>query len=335
MKHEPRVWDTLILGDELDMLECRLTELAESKVYRHVIAEAKTDHQGHPKPYHFLENRERFAPFWDRIVYVQVGELPSGPGNWQRIWAQRDAIGTHGLEDARWEDIIIYSDCDEIITPEGVRMSLVNPGGLICRQQMAAFAVDWLHPDRWLGPRSVMAGNFHGHFRNLREIKSFPVADDGWHLTWLGGNEAIRRKLTQYCHPELTSRILLGLAEDRFCGQGYAWGGGQFTPTSEDVKLKPAEVDETYPKWIRERKCPEEWFRPREALFPPGITETEPVLSSVLTPMRSPSHGSSKHARPSRTGDAGTPGDASTPGGATRESTPIPQQPDSPTSSAT
>lgn len=329
MKTEPRIFDTFILGDELDMLECRLASLAESKVYRHVIAEAKVDHQGHPKPLHFLENRERFSPFWDRIIYVQVGELPSGPSNWHRIWAQRDAIGTHGLEDARWEDIIFYSDCDEILTPAAIEASVNYPEGLIWRQKMAVFAVDWLHPDLWIGPRSVMAGNFHGHFHNLREMKEYPVFDDGWHLTWLGGNDAIRRKLTQYCHPELTSRILLGLEEDKWCGQGYSWGSGQFRATAEDIKLKPADADDTYLAWIRERKCPPSWFRPREVPSPAGITETGLLPSSVLTPMKNLSRGFSKPARASRTGDAGWHGDADLPPDDTGELMPIPQLPDS------
>lgn len=326
---KPRIWDTFILGDELDMLECRLTELAGSDVYRHVIAEAPVDHQGHPKPYHFAENKDRFSAFWDRIVYIQAGALPDGPSPWHRLWAQRDAIGTHGLRDARWEDIIFYSDCDEIITPGALKTGIRFPGGAMYRQKMAVFAVDWVSPELWVGPRSIQAGRFHGHFHNLREAM-FPVADDGWHLTWLGGNDAIRRKLTQYCHPELTSRILLGLEEDRWYGKGWTWGGGQFSKTGEDVKLKPADVDKGYPEWIQEGKCPAEWYRPREtgSIVP---TETGPSRSSALTPMRSLSAGSSKPARRSRTGAAEWHGHGSTPGDGTRESTEAPMPGDSPT----
>jgi len=51
-----KVFDTLLFNDELAMLECRLEEL-DGKVDRHVLVEAKLDHQGNPKPLYFADNR--------------------------------------------------------------------------------------------------------------------------------------------------------------------------------------------------------------------------------------------------------------------------------------
>ncbi|HEV2355822.1 MAG TPA: hypothetical protein VGR89_16350, partial [Puia sp.] len=97
----PRLWDCFIFGDELDILECRLYEYAGTNVYRHVIVEANVDHQGHPKPFHFLENRERFAPYLDRIIYIPMTDLTDITGtndNWARIHEQRNRL-SEGLKD--------------------------------------------------------------------------------------------------------------------------------------------------------------------------------------------------------------------------------------------
>ena len=64
-----RVFDAFTFSDELDLLEARLTEL-DSAVYRHVLVEAPVTFQGGPKPLHYLENRDRFAPWADKIIHV-------------------------------------------------------------------------------------------------------------------------------------------------------------------------------------------------------------------------------------------------------------------------
>jgi len=46
---------------------------------------------------------------------------------------------------------------------------------------------------------------------------------------------------------------LPGIAEDRFAGQGWHVDG---------AKLQPYDGDD-FPRWIRERRCPESWWRPR------------------------------------------------------------------------
>ena len=63
----PLVVDTFMMSDELDMLECRLTEL-EGVVDLFVIAEADVTHSGAPKPFHYADNVDRFARWADRIV---------------------------------------------------------------------------------------------------------------------------------------------------------------------------------------------------------------------------------------------------------------------------
>jgi len=43
-----RIYDTFLFSGEMDMLECRLYELQDTDVYRHVIIEAGVTFQGRP-----------------------------------------------------------------------------------------------------------------------------------------------------------------------------------------------------------------------------------------------------------------------------------------------
>jgi hypothetical protein len=113
-----QVVDCFIFADELDMLECRLTEL-EEVVDWFVLVEAESTFQGDPKPLAYAEHRDRFARWSDRIVHV-VAELPDASA-WIREAAQREAIidGLRALPLAP-DDTIVLSDVDEIWRPSVV-----------------------------------------------------------------------------------------------------------------------------------------------------------------------------------------------------------------------
>ena len=106
-----RVWDCIMLRDELEMLECRLREL-DGKVHKTVLVESRTTHRGDPKPLHYMDNRERFAPWADRIIHI-TADLPMHPDPWVREHSQRDAA-LRGLADADPGDMVLIADVDEI-----------------------------------------------------------------------------------------------------------------------------------------------------------------------------------------------------------------------------
>jgi Glycosyltransferase family 17 len=256
-KRTPRLWDTFLLSDELDILECRLTEYADTDVYRHVIVEADKDHQGHRKPLYYAENKERFAPWADRIIHIPV-KLTANT-NWGRLAEQRDAIA-QGLKNAKRDDIVMLSDTDEILSPDGIAHAIeytpMMKKGVVFNQRHAVFCVDW-EAATWQGPKAVLQKNLPKRISGVRDEHVSYVLESGWHLSWLGGPEAVKIKTTQYCHPELTNYIWAHM--DRLLGEGYYWGDNP--PETLDTKLNPVSVDGSWPRWVREHKCPSNWFR--------------------------------------------------------------------------
>ena len=263
----PKIIDAFPFNNELDILEMRLTELQEA-VDRFVIVEAAVDHQGHPKPLFYQENKERFAQWADKIVAVEARNMPSvadNPDPWAREHWQREGIGAAlvkiGVEP---HDIVIQSDVDEI--PRALHARNVRPGGgmVVFGQRLHCFAVDWLHPEVWYGPvaatcdtlLSLPAGKRFAYQRDNRLRANCPphMQDAGWHFSWLGGRDASIAKLHSFCHPEIAERTETWLQDETFWREGYHVDG---------KKQTPVEVDESWPLWIREGHAPQAWFRPR------------------------------------------------------------------------
>ena len=130
------------------------------------------------------------------------------------------------------------------------------------------FAVDWLVTAP-VPPTCVVAtvkqlrkraasGEYLGEVRDGRG--SYPEFSGfgGWHFSWVGGPERQREKLeSSTCHVEI-----LQTAEAELIRSGARWrspedGGG--------LPVIGVDVDESWPRFIYERRCPADWYRPREA----------------------------------------------------------------------
>ena len=278
--------DTFPINNELDMLECRLETMSEAVDF-FIAVEADVDHQDHPKPFHISDNSDRFAQWSDKLIIVQATGMPThdeDPDPWARELAQREYV-LDGLREVDRRaglgkhDIVLHGDVDEICKPLHVRNvrpkfpkrpgalpdHTVDRGFVSFEQRGHFFAVDWLHPDPWCGTvagtiEQIMALHVdHGanpfqRMRNLRNWNRSVLPDSGWHLSWLGGQEATLAKLGSFCHPEVADRTLIGLQTDRYLKEGMHLDGRMMTPV---------DVNDEWPAYISEHRCPSEWFRPR------------------------------------------------------------------------
>lgn len=277
-----RVFDTFLfsgIGTELDLLECRLREL-QGVVDRHVIVEGNVTFQGRPKSLAFLDHERRFEPWRDRILYAECTPGTREPGKepgeaWAREHSSRQvAHEALSVAEAEPGDIILHGDVDEIPSREAVASLREHAGEITpCKLELRffMFAVDWEVPWRWHAP-SVMRYGQLDNFTQLRETgwPAYPhVRPAGWHLTWLGGEQAARDKVHAFSHAEAVPETEAGLAAGRYYREGLWWPG---SGRPGETQFRAVEVDETWPEWIYRswdpvRGCPvgpapDIWFRP-------------------------------------------------------------------------
>lgn len=203
--------------NEIDLLELRLRTL-EGVVDRFVVCEAEFTHRGLPKPLYFSEGAERFAPWRERIVHL-VCPGPASGDAWANEWAHRNYL-MHAIAALDPDDVVLMGDCDELVDPETVLARLPERGEVLgYRQQLSIFYANLQRHERWTGTRAFRAGDAAalGSLSAVRQMQPHVLLDGGWHLTWLGGTAAVRRKLAAFAHAELdidylTDERRLGLA---------------------------------------------------------------------------------------------------------------------------
>jgi beta-1,4-mannosyl-glycoprotein beta-1,4-N-acetylglucosaminyltransferase len=256
------VFDTFMFRNEFDVLECRLEEL-DSLVDVHILVESRQDFHGRPKPLLYWEGKDRFAQWASRIHHVVVDELPLTPNPWDREHAQRDAardvLWEHNADD---EDVVLISDVDEIPAKRALNtFSRIGAPAVMLMMRTTHSAVDWLYPNEERTGVIARAGYLRdktlGWVRDRRD--AYPaIPHAGWHLSWLGGLEVQREKLSVTCHLELPQEEVRAIVGGRAYTHGEHYDGRE--------RMIAAEVDETWPAYIHQRRCPPGWFRPRETV---------------------------------------------------------------------
>jgi len=195
------IYDCFLFNDELELLELRIEE-TKNVVHKWVLVECRMNWQQKLKPLFFAENKDRFAPYLDRIHHVVLDRHPVGP--YPVIeWFQR-----RSLKDA-WEgagavpgDLIMISDADEIAHPKTLASLQFDPPQqpIVLSQFLFYYSVDCLQMQHWNGPIVFQLGEGECDVQAVRDMRNrLPVASPGgWHFSWLGPLDKLQYKLN--CH---------------------------------------------------------------------------------------------------------------------------------------
>lgn len=266
------VYDCFQFFNELDILKLRL-HIMDPVVDRFVISEATETFSGNPKPLYYEENKEMFAEFAHKIIHVVVEDTPPGYTH-DRDTFQKNAVG-RGLKDCTDDDIIIFSDLDEIPNPEKVKEILQNfdPAKIYHFAQRMFYC--YLNMEEVSGNLLSYAGEFPGvkkkqwigsklcSFRLLREQNlqlgelRFPerkeigirVSDGGWHFGYMGGHgeknakKRVAEKVKSAAHQEFNkAEILSGVVDNIKDGKDIF---------GRNASFRLVEIDDTYPEYLR------------------------------------------------------------------------------------
>lgn len=232
-----RIFDAFSFFNEFALLDIRLHELSDVVDY-FVLVEADKTHSGIDKPMFFLENKDLFSEFLDKIIYVAVRDMPitqpqieqsltskdrkwieskyQVEESWVRERHQRNCIML-GLKDAEPEDVIIIGDADEIVRHSIIEK--IRKDGKICEgsnavsQSLNSFYLNVVCTNMpWYGSkiiyRKYLDEDTPSEVR-FHTPASCIIANGGWHYSWLGGEEAIKYKIKSYAHTEFSKTEIL------------------------------------------------------------------------------------------------------------------------------
>lgn len=270
------IFDCVPFFNELDILKLRM-EILDPYVDYFVLEESSVTFSGEDKKMIFAQNRQLFDKFKDKIRYVAVTDSPmSGVTTHERDKYQKNQL-IRALSDCKPEDIIIFSDVDEIPNPDTLLQVIEHfDAGKIyhlaqrmfyCFLNMEEVSGNLLsitgefsgvEKKQWLGTKVCSFGSLPPEgIVYLREVsptdsRSVRIADGGWHFGYMGGDgerdvaKRIGIKVQAAAHQEYNSNRYLNEAVDRLlCGEDIFGRNAQF---------KRVEIDETYPVYLREQQ---------------------------------------------------------------------------------
>ncbi len=266
------VYDSFQFFNELDILKLRMNVLKDVVDY-FVISESTVTFSGDPKPLYYNENKEMFKEFEHKIIHNIVDDTPMDCNAFMRDHHQKCAVA-RGLKDCKPDDIVIFSDVDEIPNPDTLKDLLPNveDGKIYMLAQRLFYCYldmeevsgnllsvtgefDDVEKKQWLGTKvcrySVLDNYTTEELRN-KEQKAIGVRvpNGGWHFSYMGGGkkqstaDRVKYKIKSAAHQEYNNRHILWNVKKNIKNMQDIFG--------RDSKLQLVEIDETYPKYLRD-----------------------------------------------------------------------------------
>lgn len=263
-----KIYDCFIFFNELDILEIRLNVLNDI-VDKFVIVEAAKTHTGNDKPLYFLENKDRFKKFEDKIIHIIIDDIPELTSTWVLENFQRNCI-SRGLTECNDNDVIMISDADEIPNPKIVMKVKDKPGikslkmfGFYYWLNNVAVGMKFDH-----GTKILFYKDFSNILNNI-EVRHMGILPEwnkgttatkirlysgleyqkyynyaGWHFGYIGGVNKIEQKIKSVAvHGEPVETDYKKVAE-----------GCIKHPKFEKYDLAAVKVDSSFPEYLVKNK---------------------------------------------------------------------------------
>ena len=231
-----------------------------------VVCEANKDHVGNAKNFNF--NTELINKYPDKIIYIKVENLPNikikGKKDYDLLKIQMENL-FKGLVKANDEDLILFSDEDEIPNPKYLNEFQKNKYKFgIFLQNMYYYKLNIQSlsegDGNWPGSRICKKKNLKSFFK-LRTLKvkniNYPfwridkekniqlIKNGGWHFTYLMKPEEISQKIKSMAHTEFNREEFVDTEKIKVKIKKLE------DPFGRNLKLKKVKIDENYPEYIK------------------------------------------------------------------------------------
>lgn len=266
------VYDSFQFFNELDILLMRM-HILNDVVDKFVISESTVTFSGDPKPLFYAENKEMFREFEHKIIHNVVEDTPMDCDAFTRDHHQKCAVA-RGLSSCSPEDIVIFSDVDEIPNPETLKKLIpqVEEGKIYMLAQRLFYC--FLNMEEVSGRLLSVTGEFEGVERPMwlgtkvcrysmleqftteelrnKEQKAIGVrvADGGWHFSYMGGGKdqsveaRVKYKIKSAAHQEYNNRATLSKVKRNIRSHQDIFG--------REAQMVQVEIDESFPKYLRD-----------------------------------------------------------------------------------
>lgn len=266
-----KIFDTFTFYNELDLLELRMNILGDVVDY-FVINEATITFTGKEKPLYFLENKDRFNKWKDKIIHhvtvddndtlekywegvpyhrsMMEDDIYKLPLHYQRACFHKDSAIYALLDHAQDGDIILTSDADEIANPEAIKAigEWFDPSNhYVLKGPVYYYYLNLLCEKEWMGTRvSTMKMLKSMSVDKLRQSHqdAWKVENGSWHWSFFGDADTVRAKMDAYEHQENNLPEFRNSMEDRI-QKGIDPFGRDYLYTPQVVP-----IDDTFPEYI-------------------------------------------------------------------------------------
>jgi beta-1,4-mannosyl-glycoprotein beta-1,4-N-acetylglucosaminyltransferase len=254
-----KIFDCITFFDENLLVNARFEILNEVVDY-FIICESAFDHKGNAKKINFKLLNKKFE---NKIRHIVINEnFPNLKDCWSVESYQREKI-QEGLKDASSNDLIMYSDSDEIPNPKIIKNISLKKKYAVFLQKFYVYKINVFNENEtpWEGTRICKKKDLKS-FTHLRKKirsknlkKSFfkfyieknieLITEGGWHFNNMYHSSIISKKLQTFQHSEFSQKKysdeeeikkrILNL-EDLF---------------NRNHKYEKVKIDESYPEFIR------------------------------------------------------------------------------------
>ncbi len=214
-----KIYDCITFFDENLITNARI-EILNEQVDYFVICESRYDHKRNKKEINFnLQNKQ----YEKKVRHLIIDEnFPKNKNLWKSEQYQREKI-FNGIFDSKDEDIILYSDSDEIPNPEELKKLDLKKKYAIFMQNFFVYKLNIFnkYESPWEGTRAckrkdlksinflrkkILKKNLKKPFWKFNIEKSIQIIENGgWHFNNFYNPEKISRKLKTFQHVEYST----------------------------------------------------------------------------------------------------------------------------------
>ena len=262
---QKRIFDCITFFQENLQAELRFNIL-DDVVDQFIVCESRYDHRGLEKKINF--DKSIFPKFKDKINHLILKDnFPKKNIPWENQAFQREYI-FQGLKDADENDLIMFSDPDEIPDPKKLKNIKLEKKYAIFLQNMYTYKVNLFnqYESPWEGTRickkkdlksidwlrqKILAKNSKYPFWRIDKERNVElIKDGGWHFNYLLTPEQISKKLKSLAATEwdfgenLTKDEFFSIKniEDKIMNQRDLF--------NRKHNYKKVKIDYTFPKYI-------------------------------------------------------------------------------------